>query len=111
MSGDVRQNARVRSVAVLLIAGAVACGASAGAPPAPGRVTGTITAVDRDGSGTIVAFTVQEAATAYEIRIDPSKDYRFDLEHLEEHRAGHLPVRVTLEDRDGSLYAVEILDA
>jgi hypothetical protein len=98
----------MRSVAVsLLLTGAVACGG----PPAPTEVTGVISGIERDGSGTISAFTVEETGTPYEVRIDRTRDYGFDLEHLEAHRVKRLPVRVTLDDRDGTLFAVEILDA
>lgn len=98
----------MRSIAVsLLLAGAVACGTA----EAPAEVTGPITAIGRNDAGTIASFTVEEVGTPYRIRIDPTRDYGFDLEHLEEHRVQRLPVRVTLDDRDGTLVAVEIVDA
>ena len=105
-----RQNAPVKAVRLVvsaLLAGAVACQA----PPAPSEVTGLITAIERDAAGTIVSFTVEDAGTPYEVRIDPGRDYGFDLEHLAEHRAQRVPVRVTLADRDGTPTAVQILDA
>ena len=82
-----------------------------GAPTAPTEVTGPITAIGRNDAGAITSFTVEEDGTSYRIRIDQTRDYGFDLEHLEEHRVQRLPVRVTLDDRDGTLVAVEILDA
>jgi hypothetical protein len=98
----------VRSLAIsLLLAGAVACGAA----EAPAEVTGPITAIGRNDAGAITSFTVEEAGTPYRIQIDQTRDYGFDLEHLEAHRVQRLPVRVTLDDRDGTLIAVEILDA
>ena len=98
----------MRSLAVsLLLVGTVACGAAA----APAEVTGLITAIGRNHEGAITSFTVEEDGTAYRIRIDQTRDYGFDLEHLEVHRAQRLPVRVTLDDRYGTLVAVEILDA
>jgi hypothetical protein len=98
----------VRSLAVsLLLVGAVACGAAT----APAEVTGLITAIGRNDEGAIRSFTVEEVGTPYRIRIDQTRDYGFDLEHLEEHRVQRLPVRVTLADRDGTLVAVEIFDA
>ena len=93
---------------VLLLA--VSCGGSEPAPP-PERVTGLITEIGRDDDGAIESFTVQEEGRTFRVRIDPRRDYGFDLEHLEEHRASELPVLVRLEQRNGALYAVEILDA
>jgi hypothetical protein len=98
----------VRSLAVsLLLVGAVACGAAT----APAEVTGLITEIGRNNEGAIRSFTVEEVGNPYRIRIDQTRDYGFDLEHLEEHRVQRLPVRVTLADRDGTLLAVEIFDA
>jgi hypothetical protein len=112
MGADVRHNARMRIVPLLLLA-AVACSSEppAAGPAAPTEVTGEITAIARGRDGRIAAFTVDAGGRRHEIRIDAERDYGFDLEHLEEHRATGDPVRVTLEDRDGRLYAVEILDA
>jgi hypothetical protein len=95
----------VRSLLPLVTALLVACGSAP--EPAPERVTGLIQEVKRGGSGKITAFTVR----GYEIRIEPRRDYGFDLEHLVEHQVQRLPVRVTLDERDDGLYAVEILDA
>jgi len=108
----VGHNARMRIVPLLLLA-AVACSSEppAAGPAAPTEVTGEITAIARGRDGRIAAFTVDAGGRRHEIRIDAERDYGFDLEHLEEHRATGDPVRVTLADRDGRLYAVEILDA
>jgi hypothetical protein len=103
----VRQNLGVRVFLSLAVVAAVACGTT----EAPTEVTGPITAIGRNDAGTITSFTVEEIGTPYRIRIDPTRDYGFDLEHLEVHRVQRLPVRVTLDDRDGTLVAVEILDA
>ena len=102
-----RQNQRVRLFLSLAVVAAVACGG----PAAPTEVTGPITDIGRNDEGAITSFTVEEDGPSYRIRIDQTRDYGFDLEHLEEHRAQRLPVRVTLDDRDGTLVAVEILDA
>lgn len=93
----------------LVLVAAVACGGSEPAPP-PERVTGLITEIGRGNDGPIESFMVQEEGRTFRIRIDPRRDYGFDLEHLEEHRASELPVLVRLEQRNGGLYAVEILD-
>jgi hypothetical protein len=45
------------------------------------------------------------------IRIDPSRDYGFDLTHLNEHQSTGDPVRVRLRQRDEGLYALQIDDA
>jgi hypothetical protein len=55
-------------------------------------------------------FTVEESNHDVEVHVARQRDYGFDLEHVEEHLARRLPVRVTLEERFGALYAVEILD-
>jgi hypothetical protein len=78
--------------------------------PAPDQVTGVITEVRR-AQGRIAGFTVDSGAESYAIDIDPRRDYGFDLEHLEEHRRTGDPVRVDLQDRDGRLVALTILDA
>jgi hypothetical protein len=106
----VRHNAAVRSVLLLLLLSAVACG-SAEPVAIPDEVVGTIIAIQRNDRGTIESFTVQQAGQEYDIRIDPSVAYGFDLEHLEEHRAQRLPVRVTVEQRGDLGYATQILDA
>jgi hypothetical protein len=77
---------------------------------APDQVTGVITTIRRDG-GRIAGFTVDAGAESYDIDIDPQGDYGFDLEHLEEHRRTGDPVLVDVQDRDGRLVALSILDA
>ncbi|MGH2677165.1 MAG: hypothetical protein ACRDHB_02235, partial [Actinomycetota bacterium] len=81
----------MRTTAVsLLLAVAVACGDRPGVPSgaaeAPAEVTGLITAIGRNDAGAITSFTVEEVGTPYRIRIDQTRDYGFDLEHLEAHR-------------------------
>lgn len=101
----------MRSVLAVGLVVAVACGSPSEPAPAPGQVTGLITSIGRGDDGAIESFTVEQEGQTYDIRIDPTRDYGFDLEHLAEHRADRLPVRVTLQDRNGALYAVAILDA
>lgn len=96
------------AVALILTA---ACSSSPTPAPPPDDVTGLITSIARDDRGSITGFTVEDGGTRHEIRIDPRRDYGFDLEHLDEHRMQELPVRVTLEERDAGLFAVEIQDA
>lgn len=94
-------------IALVLVL-AVAC---AGEPDVPAEVTGPITSIERSDRGAIAAFTVEADGQRHVVRIDPGRDYGFDLEHLEEHRVERLPVRVTLEVREADVFAVEILDA
>jgi hypothetical protein len=101
----------VRSVLAVGLVAAVACGSPSEPAPAPRHVTGLITSIGRGDDGVIESFAVEQGDHTYDIRIDPTRNYGFDLEHLAEHRAGRLPVRVTLQEREGALYAVEILDA
>jgi hypothetical protein len=95
----------VRSLLPLVTALLVACGSAT--EPAPERVTGLISEIERGEAGQITSITVR----GYEIRIDPERDYGFDLEHLAEHQVQRLPVLVRLDQRDDTVYAVEILDA
>ncbi len=96
------------AITLLLLLG-VACGSNAG--QAPDQVTGVITTIGRGAEGDIQRFVVRQGDRAFEIRIDPRRDYGFDLGHLEQHRASEWPVTVRLEQRDSAVYAVEILDA
>jgi hypothetical protein len=99
---------RLAAILALTILLAPACSSE---PEAPAEVTGMITAIEQSDRGPITGFTVDAEGHRYDIRIDRERDYGFDLEHLEEHRAQELPVRVTLEERDDGLYAVAIEDA
>ena len=105
----------MRAVAGLLVLIAMACGSDGprcgDIPGPPNAVTGIITSIERDGMGRITGFTVEGSNHDVDVHIARQRDYGFDLEHLEEHRARRLPVRVTLEERCGALCAVEILDA
>ena len=101
-------------MAILLAVG-VSCSPSETSPdptpiPPPDRITGLITELSYDGEQ-LTSFVVESEDHTLEILIDPERDYGFDLEHLEEHRVGELPVQVALEARGEGLYAVEIEDA
>lgn len=96
---------------LVLVAVCLLPAACASEPEVPSSVTGLITSIDRSDRGGITGFTVEAEDERYDILIDPGRDYGFDLEHLEEHRAQSDPVRVTIEERDGQAYALEILDA
>lgn len=96
---------------VVMLLAALVPAACASEPEVPSAVTGLITSIERSDAGGITGFTVEAGGRLQDVRIDPRRDYGFDLEHLAEHRAQALPVRVTLQERDGQAYAVEILDA
>ncbi len=101
------------AVAALLLLGACASENDVDAPaqPVPGAVTGLIRAID-PSSGPIESFELTRPGDeTRQIFIDPGHDYGFDLEHLREHMDGAEPVKVTLDERDGQLFATAIEDA
>jgi hypothetical protein len=95
-------------VSMLLIGLMISCGSD----PAPTELTGVITDVRWNDDHSIVeSFLLDSEDEQYEILIDRSLDYGFDLAHLEDHRNTHEPVRVQLREREGDLYAQSIDDA
>lgn len=78
--------------------------------PPPDRVTGIITEIDFEDDR-VVGFFVETRTGDWDVRIDPDRDYGFNLKHLEQHRARELPVDVPVEQRGDELYAIDILDA
>ena len=99
------------TVALLAALVAVAgCGGGDGAAE-PVELEGVIGEIAR-ANGDVSAFTLRtDDGETHELAIAADVDYGFDLAHLEEHRAQHLPVRCTAERRDGRLVALEISDA
>lgn len=95
-------------LAILLELGSSACGGEA--PAAPSVLTGVITEV-ASANGKVTSFDMDADGESYSIRIDPSRDYGFDLTHLNEHQSTGDPVRVRLRERDEALYALRIDDA
>lgn len=93
---------------VLVVAALGACGG--GDAPPPSELTGLVVAIDGEGSD-VRAFTLEAGLDEYEIRIVDGRDYGFDLAHLGAHLRDRLPVRCSLVERDGELYALEIEDA
>ena len=87
-----------------------ACGASQSSSPTSGEVVGTIVDV-LDTRGEVRAFTVRSDGELVDISIADDVDYGFDLGHPREHLATGDPVRCTVEERRGQLYALSILDA
>ena len=78
--------------------------------PATSPVTGLITELERS-DGAIGAVTLDVEGTTYRFLVDPERDYGFDLNHLDEHVSGKLPVSVSFETRPDGLYATAIDDA
>ncbi len=77
---------------------------------APKTVTGVIVEIDGFG-GDVEAFVLDAGGEEYEIRVAPEVDYGYDLSHLYLHESDGLPVRCSLETRNGELYALRIDDA
>ena len=98
------------AVAVAVLVTACGGGASGARERDYVEVTGLISSLE-ESQGRIRSLTVASGADSFELRIADDVDYGFDLQHLKEHRAGALPVRCTVEMRDGDLYALSIADA
>ena len=79
-------------------------------PLAPSVLTGVITEVAGSG-GEVTGFELEAEGQAYEILIEPTRDYGFDLNHLREHESTGDPVRVRLREQGEALYALRIDDA
>ena len=112
----------MRKLAIVLLCcaallGAAACGGDDGdevpadVANAPSSVTGAVLDVESESIQEVTGFTVKDGDETYEVLIADDIDYGFDLGHLREHLRTGDPVTVTLDVREGKLYAVEILDA
>jgi hypothetical protein len=102
-----------RLVLVSIFLVGVACGdepATDNLRDPPKVITGSITEINDEG-GEISSVVIEDEELALEVRIDPARDYGFDLNHLYEHMETEEPVRVPLEQRGGDLYAEAIEDA
>jgi hypothetical protein len=99
--------------ATLALSGGVSCGGSGGDggdDGTPTEIVGVITEISRSG-GTIDAITIRSERETQRVELDPTIEYGFDLEHLEEHRTTGDPVRCTVVLRGADLVATMILDA
>ncbi|MBA2726101.1 MAG: hypothetical protein H0U53_08935 [Actinobacteria bacterium] len=74
-------------------------------------ILGVLIDIDSVTLDEIDGFTLKAGAEQYEVLIADDVDYEFPLGHLHEHLEGSLPVSVTVETRDGELYALSIDDA
>jgi hypothetical protein len=86
-------------------------GRTTAGPNAPDQVRGPVISVDSQGLGKVRSFDVKNGDRIYKVRIDPSVDYGFPLDHLNEHRISGDPVIVGVEEREGELFALSIEDA
>lgn len=64
-----------------------------------------------EGFGNVESFELRSEGETYEILIDPEREYGFPLGHLNDHLQGADPVRVDIDQKDDSIYAVTIEDA
>jgi hypothetical protein len=94
---------------MLTVALAAACGNDA--EEVPSELVGVIVEVQSRADGGIESFTLESGGDSHAIYIAADVDYGFDLQHLHEHRTTGEPVRCVLEEREGRLYALEIVDA
>jgi hypothetical protein len=94
----------------------VACGGEDGdsvpadVANAPDHVTGPILDVQSESLAEVTGFTLKDGDQTYEIFIAEDVDYGFDLGHLREHLRTGDPVEVTLDVREGKLYALSVED-
>jgi hypothetical protein len=99
-----------KALTLVLLLGLSTSGCGGEEPASPSVLTGVITEVAASGEK-VTGFDLDAGGEAYEILIDPGRDYGFDLNHLYEHQSTGDPVRVRLRERDESLYALRIDDA
>lgn len=59
----------------------------------------------------VQSFKVKSDDKIYTILIDPNTELGFPPAHLNEHRVSGDPVKVEIDERNGDLYALSILDA
>ena len=73
-------------------------------------LTGIVVSVESEGLNEVTRFELKEGDEVHPILIDEDIKYGFPLGHLEEHRVSSAPVEVAIEERDGDLYALSIVD-
>jgi hypothetical protein len=98
-------------LASLMLLGAACGGDDENDPQAPESVEGIIVNIEGDRLDQIESFRLKRGDDFYEIKVDPDREYGFNLGHLHEHLANSEPVVVELDDRGGELFAVSIEDA
>jgi hypothetical protein len=101
----------VRLLLLLILTAPLGVACRNDAEEAPSELVGVIVEVQSEPDGGIESFTLESDGDSRAIYIAPDVDYGFDLQHLHEHRTTGEPVRCVLEEREGRLYALEIVDA
>lgn len=102
----------MRTLGLLAIAALLLGGCAADAPSDDTRVlTGIVTDVEATSLTDVESFTFRADGEDIEIQIDPEITYAFPPEHLRAHAISSEPVRVEVEDRSGTLYALTLDDA
>lgn len=100
----------VAALVSALIGVAASCGGSAPSRQVPSQATGVIVRIENVGAS-VRSFTLDSDQGELQILVAPDVDYGFDLRHLHLHKTLRAPVRCMLQERDGKLYALSILDA
>lgn len=102
----------MRTLGLLLIAG-LTLGGCAAESRDDGRqvLTGIVTTVEAISLTEVESFTLRSDGEDFVIEIDPEINYEFPPEHLRAHAISSEPVRVEIEDRSGTLFALALDDA
>ena len=95
----------------VLIAAAVACDDGGASPPPSSPVRGVLTGVQTSPGGDAERVTLEDDdGNAYEFRVEFEAGAGFPAAHLEEHRSGRLPVRISFRRDGDDLIAFRIDD-
>ena len=95
---------------MLLLLAFTAC-ADSQSSEVPSELTGVVLAVDARSITDVVSFTLTSGDRRYRVFLDPDAHYEFSPGHLREHVLSGEPVRVELEEHDGTLFATALTDA
>ncbi|MPZ68895.1 MAG: hypothetical protein GEU71_05140 [Actinobacteria bacterium] len=103
----------MRTLGLLVIAALMLGGCAGSASEDDGRrvLTGIVTTVEATSLTNVESFTLRSEGEDFVIEIDPEITYAFPPEHLRAHAISSEPVRVEVEDRSGTLFALTLEDA
>ncbi len=76
----------------------------------PEKITGVLLSIESTGFAQVESFKLKVQERIYTVLTDPDIEYGSFLGHLSEHLRRAEPVTVTLDERDGDLYALTIED-
>jgi hypothetical protein len=76
----------------------------------PSEITGTVVEVDSTGLTEVDSIVVSSDGDRFTILLDENTELDFPPAHLNEHRISGDPVRVEVEESDGTLVATSIGD-